>query len=90
MFTVYINEQEQKGNYTYTGVQGYMTRGFQAVFGLEAEQVASKALYLVQEKYGCNADYLQTFRCEKVDNRVIPFWCINDIEYITFLLPEEY
>lgn len=30
MFTVYINEQEQKGNYTYTGVQKYMTRGFQA------------------------------------------------------------
>lgn len=43
-----------------------------------------------QEKYPNSADYLQTFEYHQEDAEGIRCWCINDIDPITFLLPEEY
>lgn len=87
---VYINEQEQSGNYKFAGVKACMTLGFQETFQEEARAVAFTALALILEKYPDNADYLQTFeyRCE--GEEAVRFWCINDIERITFLMPDEY
>ncbi len=87
---VYINDQEQSGNYKFAGVKAYLTCGFQDAFQKEAQTVAFTALALILEKYPDNADYLQTFeyRCE--GEEAVRFWCINDVEYITFLLPDEY
>lgn len=67
-----------------------MTCGFQDTFQKEARAVAFTALALILEKYPGNADYLQTFeyRCE--GEEAVRFWCINDVEYITFLMPDEY
>lgn len=87
---VYINEQEDSGNFIFTGSRQYMTCGFRNTFGKEAEAVAFTALALILEKYPDNADYLQTFEYRYGDGKYIRFWCINDVDVITFLLPEEY
>lgn len=87
---VYINDQEQSGNCKFAGVKACMTCGFRDAFQKEAQAVAFTALAIILEKYPDNADYLQTFeyRCEGED--AVRFWCINDDDYITFLLPDEY
>ena len=87
---VYINEQEESGNFIFTGIRQVMTCGFQNTFGEEARAVAFTALALILEKYPDNADYLQTFEYRYGDGKCIRFWCINDVDVITFLLPEEY
>ena len=89
---VYINEQEESGNYIFagTGIGQYMTCGFRQAFDKEAEAVAFTALALIMEKYPDNADYLQTFEYRYEDEKSIRFWCINDVDHITFLLPDEY
>ena len=87
---VYINEQEESGDYIFTGIGQYMTRGFQAAFKEEAGAVAFSALALILEKYPDNADYLQTFEYRYGNGERKRFWCINDVEHITFLLPEEH
>lgn len=87
---VFIKEQEERGNYIFTGVPQYMTCGFRDVLGEEAEAVAFTALALILEKYPDNADYLQTFEYRYGSGESVRFWCINDVDHITFLLPEEY
>lgn len=87
---VYINEQEKRGNYTFTGVGQYVTCGFGDIFGKEAPEVALTALALILEKYPDNADYFQTFEYHRENGEIVRFWCINDVDHITFLLPEEY
>lgn len=84
---IILNEQEQEGNYNFS-VQPYMTKGFQATFGDEAIAIAFTSVAKIQETYP-NADYLQTFKYVK-NNKEIKYWCINDVDHITFLLPEEY
>lgn len=87
---LHINKQEVSGNYKFTGVRKVMTCGFAETFGKYAKSIAKAALELILTTYPKNADYLQTFeyRCEDGDR--IKFWCINDVDHITFLLPEEY
>ena len=87
---VKINKQECDGNYKFTGVQQYMTCGFQNAFGKEATIIAFTALTLILEEYPDNADYLQTFEYQYPNKETVAFWCVNDIDHITFLLPEEY
>lgn len=85
-----INEQEKDGNYIFAGISQYMTCGFQDMFGSEAGTAAFTALALILEKYPDNTDYLQTFRYCHGNGKEAAFWCINDVDHITFLLPEEY
>ncbi len=87
---VFINEQETGGNYKFAGIPHYMTSGFQNAFGKDAVAVAFTAFALILEKYPDNADYLQTFKYVGEDGKEISFWCINDVEHATFLLPEDY
>lgn len=87
---IYINEQEESGNYKFTGVKQYMTCGFQKIFGEDATAAAFTALALILEKYPDNADYLQIFEYHHENGDVTIFWCINDVDHITFLLPDEY
>lgn len=46
---VYINEQEDSGNFIFTGSRQYMTCGFRNTFGEEAEAVAFTALALIRK-----------------------------------------
>ena len=85
-----IKKQEEEGNYKFAGVKSYMTCGFKTVFGDDAELIASVALNLIVTTYPDNADYLQSFVYTYPDNREVKFWCINDVDHITFLLPSEY
>lgn len=87
---IYINEQEESGTYNFIGIPNYMTCGFKNIFKEDAEAIAFTALALLLEKYPNNADYFQTFKYIYPDGKAINFWCINDIDHITFLLPEEY
>lgn len=87
---IVIREQEESGNCIFTGISQYMTCGFQNAFGSEAGAVAFTALALVLEKYPDNADYLQTFDYLRDNGGKTQFWCINDGDHLTFLLPEEY
>ena len=87
---VFINEQEVSGRYKFAGIPHYMTSGFQNIFGDEATAVAFTAFALILEKYPDNADYLQTFDYVREDGETVRFWCINDVEHATFLLPEDY
>lgn len=87
---VYIKEQEVSGNYIFTGVEMYMTCGFKETFEEEAAEVAFVALNLILERYPKNADYLQVFEYHREDEKIVRFWCINDVDHITFLLPEDY
>lgn len=85
-----IQKQEEDGNYKFAGVKPYMTCGFKNVFGDDAELIASVALDLILTTCPDNADYLQSFVYTYPDNREVKFWCINDVDHITFLLPSEY
>ena len=84
-----IKKQEEDGNYKFVGVKSYMTCGFKNTFGNEAEAIAFTALALILETYPNNADYLQSFEYQ-LENMTIKFWCINDVDHITYLLPSEY
>lgn len=85
-----IKKQEEEGNYKFVDVESYMTCGFKNVFGNDAVIIASLALDLIISTYPNNADYLQSFVYTYPDNREVCFWCINDVDHITFLLPSEY
>ena len=85
-----INKHERKGNYIFNGVRICMTCGFSDTFGEEVLEIVLTALALIQEKYPDNADYLQTFEYHREDEESVRFWCIHDVDHITFLLPEEY
>lgn len=87
---VHINEQEEGGDYILTGTRKCMTCGFQDAFGEEAEAVAFTALALILERHPYGADYLQTFDYLREDGEKCRFWCINDGDLVTFLLPDEY
>lgn len=87
---VILNNQEQEGNYRFTGIRQYMTAAFKSTFGNEAESIIFTAIALILEKYPHNADYLQTFDYIKSDGTSIRFWIINDIDYLTALLPSDY
>lgn len=85
-----IKKQEEDGNYKFAGVKSYMTCGFKNTFGDDAELIASVALDLILTTYPDNADYLQSFVYTYPNEQEVKFWCINDVDYITFLLPSEY
>ena len=85
-----INKQERKGNYIFNGVMICEACGFCDTFGEEKQEIVCTALALIQEKYPNNADYLQTFKYHREDEESVRFWSIHDVDYITFLLPEEY
>lgn len=87
---LWLKDQEESGNCNYAGVKICMTRGFKEIFGAEAERIGFTSLAMILERYPNNADYLQVFEYHRKDNEVIKFWCINDGDYITFLLPSEY
>ena len=86
---IILNPQEEEGNFSFKDVEQYMTKGFQQKFGILAPVIALTSLQKILETYPNNADYFQTF-IYKDDFLEIKYWCINDIEHITFLLPEEY
>lgn len=86
---VIIKPQEEAGKSVFTGVESCMTRGFKNTFGREAEAIAFTALALILETYPHNADYLQSF-VYQLEDMEIRFWCINDEDHITYLLPSEY
>lgn len=87
---VHINEQEERGNYSFAGVDPYMTCGFKEAFGDETQEVILTALFMILEKYSGHADYLQTFEYHYESGESTRFWCIHDGDHITFLLPDEY
>lgn len=87
---VIYNEQEQSGNYVFTGIESYMTTEFKSTFGDEAELIAFTAVALILENHPTDADYFQTFKYVYPDNREIKFWIINDVTHYTALLPSEY
>ena len=86
---VIIKPQEEEGKSIFVGVESCMTIGFKNTFGNEAEAIAFTALALILETYPNNADYLQSFEYQ-LENMTIKFWCINDVDHITYLLPSEY
>lgn len=88
--TVIYNEQEQSGDYVWTGIPTYMTANFKATFGDEAVLVASAALALILEKHPHDADYFQTFKYKYPNGKAIKFWLINDVDHWTALLPSDY
>ena len=82
---IQLNEQEVIGNYKFDGFP-VMTRGFQARFRKLAPVIARKTLMLIKQRAReIGADY---FQVAKFSNTT--FWIIDDVEHITFLLPEEY
>lgn len=87
---VIYNEQEQRGKYKFTGIESYMTAGFKATFGDEAELIAFTAVALILENHPDDADYFQTFKYVYPDDKEIRFGIINDISHYTVLLPSEY
>ena len=86
---VIIKPQESEGKSVFVGVESCMTQGFKRMFGSEAEAIAFTALALILETYPHNADYLQSF-VYQLEDMEIRFWCINDEDHITYLLPSEY
>lgn len=85
--TLKILPQECGGEYRFTG-DAFMTPGFQLAFGSAAVIVAIAAHDLIVEervKGPEGADYLQVFCFGDIH-----FWCLDDIDHITFLLPAEY
>lgn len=87
---VIYNEQEQSGNYVWTGIPSYMTNNFKSTFGDEAELIAFTAVALILEKHPHDADYFQTFKYLYPNGKVIKFWIINDVDHYTALLPSDY
>jgi len=86
---VIIKPQEEEGKSVFTGIESCMTTGFKNTFGSEADAIAFTALALILETYPNNADYLQSF-VYQLEDMEIRFWCINDEDHITYLLPSEY
>ena len=82
---IQLNEQKAIGNYKFDGMP-VMTRGFQSQFKNLAPIIAKKTLMLIQQRAReIGADYLQV---AKFSNTT--FWVKDDVDHITFLLPEEY
>ena len=79
--------QECSGDYKFSS-KPFMTRGFISEYKEDATTIAITALQkLLNERVNSieGADYLQVFEYNH-----IRFWIIDDIDHITFLLPEEY
>lgn len=87
---VIYNEQEQNGRYVWTGIPSYMTANFKAVFGDEAELIASAAVAMILKNHPHDADYFQTFKYIWSDGEETKFWVINDEDHWTALLPSDY
>ncbi len=84
-----LKEQECEGNYKFNG-QIFYTRGIESMFGenvfLIIFQTMSQIKQLVEEGI---ADYFQVATVEH-NGISKDIWCIDDIDHITFLLPQEY
>ena len=84
-----LHEQECIGNYQFDG-QIFYTKGMESKFRenifLLIFYTMGKIRKLVKDNI---ADYFQvaTVECEGIKTR---FYIIDDIDHITFLLPEEY
>ena len=82
-----ILPQEVGGTYKFNA-QVYLSRGFKAAYKDDFEFVVISSLNLIYKNRVQTiegADYLQSF-----NYRGMRYWCIDDIDHITFLLPEEY
>ncbi len=88
---IILNPQEEKGDYKFNGIQTVVTRGFIAAFGDEYFEMVLVSLEMINQEYGNQADYLQTFYYELPSGEIRRYWAINDANMVvTFLLPEEY
>ena len=67
-----------------------MTRGFFNLFGDMAVGIASASLTAIMEKHPDNADYFQVLAFAFPNGESQEFYCIHDVDHITFLLPDEY
>ena len=82
---ILLKEQEVQGEYLFTG-QVYMTKGFQESFGEDALFVVLHTMALIKERVDLGiADYLQVAFADEVI-----FWVIDDVDHITFLMPQDY
>ncbi|HWQ88882.1 MAG TPA: hypothetical protein VN374_02790 [Desulfitobacteriaceae bacterium] len=85
--TLKLCPQEYGGTYQFSSPL-YMTQGFLAVFEGSALLIALAALHRIQQervRSPDRADYLQVLECKGTR-----FWVIDDMDHITFLLPEDY
>ena len=84
-----LKEQECEGNYKFNGKIFY-TRGMESMFGgnvfLIIFQTMSQIKQLVEEGI---ADYFQVVTVE-YNSISQDIWCIDNIDHIIFLLPQEY
>ncbi|MCR3923302.1 MAG: hypothetical protein NUK65_12440 [Firmicutes bacterium] len=84
--------QEASTRSTFIG-QLVMTKGFIEKFSPNESHIAIEALVKIGQRVASEegADYFQTGLAHKIGGEEsIKFWCIDDGDYVTFLLPEEY
>lgn len=79
---IILKEQECEGTSKFDSDM-YMTKGFMNTFGDNFVEVIFKTMDLIKKRP--NTDYFQVATCDG-----ITYWIIDDIDHITFLLPDEY
>ncbi len=84
-----LKPQEYIGHYKFNGLIVY-TRGFYEKFKDHTSEIIFTTLTSIKKLVKQDiADYLQVVIVEQ-DGIKTKFWVIDDIDHITFLLPEEY
>ena len=77
--------QEANGKYQFDG-QTVMTRDFQNTFDEDYLFIVIETMKLIRKRVNAGiADYFQVVECNGTR-----FWVIDDVDHITFLLPENY
>ena len=86
---VKLQPQECEGNYKFNSQIVY-TRGMESTFGEDIFLLIFQSMVEIKSlvEQGI-ADYFQVFTVE-YKNNLIKFYCIDSIDYITFLLVNEY
>ena len=86
---VTLRKQECDGSYKFNSQIVY-TKGMESIFGEDVFLLIYYAMNELQKLVKQNiADYFQVFEIE-YNGRTIRVWCIDDIDHITFLLPQEW
>ena len=87
---VTLEKQECTGTYKFNG-QIIYTKGIEIEFGDDVLQVVFNTLIFIRTLVSQNiADYFQVAYAEKSNGEKVKFYIIDDIDHITFLLPDEY
>ena len=87
---VYLAKQECKGTYKFDR-NIYYTKGMELEFGECIYEVIFKTLALICKLVKKNvADYFQVAYAENSEGKKVKFYIIDDVDHVTFLLPEEY